>query len=457
MRNGRNIQRAIAAALASAASIVVTASPGFAQERANPGQSGATNDAAQAVDEIVVTATRRSETVRDVPFNIQAISADTLEKTGATDLRDFARTVPGLSFSDFGPSSGVQLVLRGLRTGSESGLAPTTTVYVDEVPIDMPFRGSPLDLKLVDIERVEVLRGPQGTLFGGGAIGGTMRYISKKPDTDSFEGRVGTELSTTRHGGPNYELTGMLNIPVTDWIAIRANMGHFNNDGFIDNVGLGTKNVNDDRTTSGRIAVSIKPVDNLDIDLTYYRQAARYGESYIQRESQPYLTVDYPHAGHTRYTAQLANLTLAYDFGWARLTSSSSYVDERLNSSLEGTFGIRDSIFGSFLEPDDIPEFTAYTERNARSRNFTQELRLVSDSDGPFDWILGGYYYKMRVQEAQQERVPVPFPGQAAFEQNIIGADLNDDREYTYGFTNHARQYAVFGELKYQVTSVNEV
>lgn len=170
--------RILGAGLSSLVSTLALAGPAIAQQAAGPAETQAT-EASQAVDDIVVTATRRSETVRDVPFNIQAISADTLEKTGATDITDFARTVPGLSFTDNGPREGVKLVLRGLRTGSEAGLEPTTTVYVDEVPMDMPYRGTPLDLKLVDIERVEVLRGPQGTLFGGGAIGGTLRYISK--------------------------------------------------------------------------------------------------------------------------------------------------------------------------------------------------------------------------------------------------------------------------------------
>jgi len=429
--------------------LLTLANPANAQEEARPADS---DGAVQAGDEIIVTGTRRSESVRDVPFNIQAISSDTLDKTGATDIADFARTVPGLSFTDSGPSRGVKLVLRGLRTGTEAGLEPTTAVYVDEIPVDMPLRGAPLDLKLVDIERVEVLRGPQGTLFGGGAIGGAVRYISKKPDTEKFEGRVGTELSTTRHGGTNYNLTGMLNIPVADWMAVRANVGHFDNDGFIDNIRLGTNNVNDDRTTAARIAMLIEPTDGLDISLSYNRQTARYGDDYFQRENQPAHTVDYVHPGDGRYKTQLANLTLAYELGGVSLTSSSSYVDERENKSNDGTFVIRDQIFGSFLGPDDIPEFTVIAERRAKSRRFTQEVRMVSNWDGPFDWILGGYYSKERTRFLQAERVPVPFPGQAAFEQNIIGAPLNDDKEYLIENVSRLRQLAVFGELKYNFT-----
>ncbi len=448
-------RRASGAMLASAVSLVALTCPASAQEAvAGTGlQQADGGESASTVDDIVVTATRRSESVRDVPFNIQAITADTLEKTGATDIADFARTVPGLSMTDDGPRVGVKLVLRGLRTGSEAALAPTTTVYVDEVPMDMPYRGAPLDLKLIDIERVEVLRGPQGTLFGGGAIGGTIRYISKKPDMDAIEGRIGTELSTTRHGGANYNVSGMINLPVADWIAIRANAGQFNNDGFIDNTVLGTKNVNDDRTTSSRIAVLMKPASGLDISLSYFRQTARYGESNTSWESKPRLSTDVVHPASTRYKAQLANLTLAYDLGWANFTSSSSYVDERLSTENDSTFGIRDGIFGSFLDPSDLPEFTVITRRRAKSRNFTQEARLVSSSDGPFAWIIGGYYNKMRVQEKQEELVPIPFPGQAIFEQNIIGAKLNDDKEYTYESITKTRQLAVFGELKYNFTA----
>ena len=445
-------------ALLSAASVVtVVASPLRAQEagpaEAAPSESAQVDgrDGATTADEIVVTATRRSQSVRDVPFNIQAIPADTLAKTGATEITDFVRTVPGVSLTDGGPRQGVKLVLRGLRTGGEAGLQPTTTVYVDEVPV--PYRGSPLDLKLIDIERVEVLRGPQGTLFGGGAIGGTLRYISKRPDLNDVEARTSGELSFTKDGGTNYNGTGMINLPVaTDKVALRGNVGYFRNDGYIDNVNLGTENVNDDKTFSGRIAMLAKPSDDLDVSVSYYRQDSRYGEFNTVRESQPDLTVDFTHPGRSRYKAQLANLTLGYEFGWANLTSSSSYVDERERAVNDTTFYIRDVIFGSFLDPEDIPPFTEFTSRLAKSHSFTQEVRLVSQDMGKWNWIVGGYYNRTRLREDQQEHVPVPFPGQAGFEQNIIGAELNDDKEYTYQQINRSRQYAAFGELKYNFT-----
>lgn len=445
-------QRALAGALGSMASILSVSTAAAAREANDTTASEDLAEPVQASDEIVVTATRRSQSVREVPFNIQAISTDVLEKMGATDIADFAHTVPGLSISDGGARTGVTLVLRGLRTGNETGLAPTTTVYVDEVPMDMPYRAAPLDLKLIDIERVEVLRGPQGTLFGGGAIGGTIRYISKKPAFDAIEGRAGGELSATRHGGINYNATAMVNLPVAEWAAVRINIGQFDNDGFIDNVRLGTDNVNMDRTTSARIAIRIKPSNDLSIDFSYYRQNARYGEANQLLESQPYNTLAFNIPGGARYKAQLSNFTLGYHFPWADLTASSSYVDERMTSYTDSTFTIRDVIFGSFLDGADLPEINVATDRDAKAYNFTQEIRLVSNSGGPFNWILGGYYKKGRVRENQQELVQVPFPDQAAFEQNIIGAELNDDKEYTYQEIDRTSQIAAFGELSYQFT-----
>ena len=154
----------------------------------------AAQESTGVLDEIIVTATRRDESVQDVPYNIQAISAQTLQLTGAIDQSDFARMIPGLSMVDRGARDGVEFVLRGLTTGSNSGsIGQTTTTYVDDTQVDLYY--GLLDLKLLDVERIEVLRGPQGTLYGGGAIGGTIRYISTPPDLAQTSGRVsGTGL-----------------------------------------------------------------------------------------------------------------------------------------------------------------------------------------------------------------------------------------------------------------------
>jgi iron complex outermembrane recepter protein len=405
------------------------------------------------LDEIIVTATRRDESVQDVPYNIQAISAQTLQLTGAIDQSDFARMIPGLSMVDRGARDGVEFVLRGLTTGSNSGsIGQTTTTYVDDTQVDLYY--GLLDLKLLDVERIEVLRGPQGTLYGGGAIGGTIRYISTPPDLAQTSGRVSGTVSSTSGGGDNQDVSGMLNLPlVEDKVAVRANVGYFDNDGYIDNVRLGVSDINWDRTVSGRIAVLARPIDALDIELTHYYQRGEYGADSTAFEMLGGRRVDtYAPVGEGYRRAGLTNLSVTYDFGWSELTSSSSYVRERARNFDDNTFFIRDQIFSSFLPPELLPELTVSTERKRRGETFSQELRLVSKDTQRWDWLAGLYYYDQETSEALQERVPIPFPGQADFE-DLIGVSINDNREYFFtSDPTTINQWAVFGEIGLRVT-----
>jgi outer membrane receptor protein involved in Fe transport len=406
------------------------------------------------LDEITVTATRRAESVQDVPYNIQAISSQTLDVIGALDQRDFARMIPGLSMVDSGARNGVEFVLRGLTTGSNDGaLGQTTTTYVDDTQVDLYF--GLLDLKLLDVDRIEVLRGPQGTLYGGGAIGGTLRYISTKPDLLETDARLSTMVSSTESGGTNQDVSGMLNLPLVEGkLALRANLGYFDNDGWIDNVRLGTQRINWDRTTSGRVALLAQPTDAMQIDLTHYYQRSSYGSGSDTTEFLGGFRVDtYAPDGEAQRRAGLTNLSVKFDFGWSELTSSSSYVRERGRNFDDNTFFLRDSIFASFLPPELLPELTLSTERLRKGRTFTQEFRLVSKDTERWDWLGGLYWYDSKTTEALQERVTRPFPGQADFEDLVIGAPLNDDKEYFFtSDPTKITQWAVFGEIGYRIT-----
>lgn len=425
----------------SAAAMLATASTAWAQQEG-------------VLDEVLVTATRRSETVQDVPYNIQAISSQTLEVIGAIEQRDFARMIPGLSMVDSGARDGVQFVLRGLTTGSNTGtLGQTTTTYVDDTQVDLYF--GLLDLKLLDVDRIEVLRGPQGTLYGGGAIGGTIRYISTPPDLHETDVRVSTMASSTEGGGTNHDVSGMLNLPlIEDKLALRANLGYFDNDGYIDNVRLGVKNINWDRTLSGRFALLAQPTDAIQIDLTHYYQRGKYGAPSEAFEMLGERRVDtYAPKGEGERRAGLTNLSMKFDFGWSELTSSSSYVRERGHNFDDNTFFLRDSVFASFLPPELLPELTLSTERRRENRTFSQELRLVSQDTERWDWLAGVYWYDSKTSEALQERVTRPFPGQADFEAQVIGAPLNDDKEYFFTTDpTNTNQWAVFGEIGLRVT-----
>lgn len=410
-------------------------------------------DTGLVLDEIIVTATRRDESVRDVPYNIQAISAQTLQLTGALDQNDFARMIPGLSIVDRGARDGVDFVLRGLTTGSNSGtLGQTTTTYVDDTQVDLYY--GVLDLKLLDIDRLEVLRGPQGTLYGGGAIGGTIRYISTPPDLAQTLGRVRTGISSTSGGGENAEVSGMLNLPlVDDKVALRANVGYFDNDGYVDNVRLNVSDINWDRTLSGRFALLAQPTDQLRLQLTHYYQRGRYGADAETFEMLGGNRVDtYAPAGEGERRANLTNLSVSYDFGWSELTSSSSYIRERARNFDDNTFFIRDQVFSSFIPAAFLPELTVSTERKRTGRTFSQELRLVSKDTERWDWLAGVYWYDQETVEALQERVPIPFPGQANFEA-ALGSSINDDHEYFFtSDPTTINQWAVFGEVGLRLT-----
>jgi len=432
--------------------LTATMSPTWAQDQAT----------GPSLEEVIVSATRRNESVQDVPYNIQAISSQTLTDMGALNQRDFGRMIPGLTMTDFGPREGVEFVLRGLTTGGNSGtLGQTTTTYVDDTQVDL-YTGL-LDLKLLDVDRIEVLRGPQGTLFGGGAIGGTIRYISTKPDLVAKDARLQAGTSSTTGGGTNYDVSGMLNLPlIEDKLALRANLGYFDNDGYIDNVRLGARRINWDRTVSGRIALLARPVDPLRIELTHYYQRSQYGDSSYQYDMLGKERIDDFMRGDYRDRIGLTNLTMVYDFGGSELTSTSSYVRERSRSLDDGTFFLRDEVFASFMDPEDLPDMALGSDRNRDARTFSQEVRLVSKGTERWNWLVGAYWYDRTATEKYYEFVGLPFPGQGQFEGSTrcaysaspcVSAPLNDNKEYFFtADPTTIKQWAVFGELGLRLT-----
>lgn len=225
------------------------------------------NNADSVQNDIVITATKRSERLRDVPLPVQAVTSETLEKLGARDFTDYARTVAGLQFVDSGTGRN-QVFMRGVAAPQGYiGMQSAIGIYLDEVPISEG--GSQPDLNLDDVDRVEVLRGPQGTLYGGASLSGTIRVITNKPDPASGSGFVEGDLSSTRSGNVNGSYTATVNVPlVRDAVAVRGVFYGRNMSGFIDNPATGGKDVNDENTYGGRLALRALPTDGLTVDLT---------------------------------------------------------------------------------------------------------------------------------------------------------------------------------------------
>ena len=201
----------------------------------------ATAPASSGVEEVVVTARRRNENVQKVPMTVQAFSGDALSKLSLTNIDDLIKFTPNVTYSAPGAGQG-QIVVRGLSTGRAGeqsfatvGNFPNVAVYLDEQ--SMQFPGRTPDIYLADMQRVEVLEGPQGTLFGGGAEAGAIRYITNKPKLDVFEGRIEGSYGYTQHGDNNNSLTAMVNIPVlADRLAVRGIYYNDKQGGYIDNV-----------------------------------------------------------------------------------------------------------------------------------------------------------------------------------------------------------------------------
>jgi iron complex outermembrane receptor protein len=379
--------------------------------------------------EIIVTARKRDEKAIEVPFSVQVVDSEDLAQLGAVDFSDYARTVAGVSFEDKGAGRWT-IFMRGVSTGSDvdTGLQSSVGIYFDEISISED--SSQPDLKLYDMDRIEVLRGPQGTLFGSGSLSGTLRMIPKQPDLSGFSGVSGAQISETEHGGLNYAIDGILNLPLSDTAALRIVAYKDDNDGFLKNGFSGAQDINFEHSTGGRVALLLRPSDSLDITLNGIYQEGRFGEYYQVTDHFPSLIIDEaePEPFVDRYS--LAGLKINYDFGPAKLTSVTSYYDRRrfLQNDID--------YFTGFL---GLPQ--AYSPLTYTARTVTQELRLASTGAGPLSWLIGSYFEdrdETALQSASAAGEPVPPPA---------------DQLVNINRSTRNRQYALFGEASYKITS----
>ncbi len=250
---------------ATLTSAVVSLCSSLAIAQNAPSASTASN---AELAEIIVTATRRSESIQNVPSSITALTSGTLDQINARDLNDFAGFVPGLSFSSTGPSTNL-LVIRGITTGSQ--LSSATGVYLDDIPLGASTSNGvgyqSLNINTFDLSRIEVLNGPQGTLYGATSLGGTIKYIPNTPDLKAFGVDVGLQVSSTQHGHIDHAYTGMINMPFADVAAVRIDGYQVYDSGYAKDPIYGRDNQGWARSEGGRIALLVQPTDDLDIQL----------------------------------------------------------------------------------------------------------------------------------------------------------------------------------------------
>jgi outer membrane receptor protein involved in Fe transport len=362
-------------------------------------QSG--EQAAESYEEILVTAQKRTENVLDVPSSISVIGGDQVEGIRATQVADFAAYVPGLDIGNAGAPGQTRLTLRGVGLGSSTA---TVGTYIDDTPFGSSAgwqRSSThaLDLFPYDIQRVEVLRGPQGTLYGANTMGGLLKYVLRSPDLDEVEGRAGGEIRSIRHADDlGWGVRGAINVPlITNQVAVRASFFNQHTPGYIDNPVRGESDTNEVDQWGGRFALLWKAGDNISVKLSALVQDIESDDSAVVALDP---TTREPLLGDltaNRFLNQPFNQRLQYytgtvdwDLGGLSLVSASSYSRSKLYELADETSSLGALI--PVFSGGAITESRTFFTINLELEKFTQEFRLSSQSDGPFQWLAGLFY-----------------------------------------------------------------
>lgn len=407
----------------------------------------------ETLAEIVVTAQKSEQRLQDVPLSITALSQTTLQRMGIQSLAEVAEAVPGLNVVTVAPGQN-EILIRGI---SSAGGIPTTGFYLDDTPLESVgnVAGNAMDPAMFGLERVEVLRGPQGTLYGDSSMGGTVRYITVQPTLDVTEGNVSAELSDTDGGGFNYQTSGTLNAPlIAGLAAVRATVFDRDFDGYIDRYpidpnnylaalpGPVDRNVNTEKTYGGRVSVRLQPADNLSVTPSVLFQRTDLGGTF---------TVDDPPGSfddliQTRDAAepssdamQLYSLTAKGDFGPTHVTSSTSYR-ARVFDAVEDDS--KTSYYYFSPSPQSYVYPTPFWNRFA-NHDFTEELRATSGA-GPVHGILGLFY--LRQSNLFGFNYPTPEGYNTAF-----GSPFGNQPFFVSTRHNLITQRAVYGQLTFDL------
>ena len=373
------------------------------------------------LEEVVVTAQKREQALADIPMSITVLPGNMLEQQQAFDFQDLTSLIPG--FSVTGSTPGItRITLRGVNTG---GVASTVGVYYGEVPFGSSSglaNGAILsgDFDTFDLARIEVLRGPQGTLYGASSLGGVLKYIPNEPGTEAFEGRFKAGLETVKHGGLGYSFTGVVNAPLSDTFAIRASGFYRYNDGFIDSIGIdpipsltdptvniidGTlveNSLNSSETYGGRFTALWTPTDNFSLNLSAMLQDINSDAPNVVDADPVTLKPPNGELVQRRYqdqrndiSYQVYSATMDWDFGPASVQSITSWGD--FKQDIEGDLALGIALTGgpplasliSFIFGTPLG---AIFPQTISTDKFTQELRFLSPDSDKFEWLLGAYY-----------------------------------------------------------------
>lgn len=448
------------------------ASPAGASPSGDPeGRGGESESSSRAtLEEVIVTARKTRERLQDVPVSVTAITGEQLRDRGAVDIKDVLGSIPGLAFSN---------VERGLSRYNIRGIssnvdAATVGVFLDDISLvqgSNTFNGA-FDAVLFDIERVEVLKGPQGTLYGGSAMGGAIKYVSARPNLSQQSSSVAAGVGTTAHGSESYNAEGVLNLPIiSDVLAVRGGFSYRREGGFIDNVADGTiedtaysstpaptytplvlpslsslnrEDYNSADTYVARLSLLWQPDPSWSIRPAVFYQDYEQDSSGQFHTNENDLTASFRFPQATRDRGGIYSLDITKEMGAVEVTSLTGYSDRTVDWQRDYSFfigGLVPSLYG----------FDGRALYRTETQTFSQELRVASATgpDTQLRW-LGGVFY------STQDR---HFPSSVYLYGPGFGAlfGLDPDIVYFEDTTNKVDQYAAFGEATYAITQALDI
>jgi iron complex outermembrane recepter protein len=394
---------------------------------------------------VSVTAEKKPESEQDVPISMSVLESTSLLNTGLVRLSDYYAQIPGLSVNDRGGGR-LTLVIRGISAGPE--LNPTVGLAIDDAPFGSSTTDYSIpDLDPFDLDHIEVLRGPQGTLYGASSMGGLIKFVTATPSTDEFSGKVQSDVSSVAHGSMGYAMRAAVNIPLTNKLAVRVSTFDRHDAGFMDDVLQHRKNVNEGHTRGGRISALWRLNDRFTLHASALAQNAWSGSTArVTMQDDNYTPVYGPYA-HERLPGtdtadirtRLYTVQMDGDLGWADLTAVTSYSQYRLAGPQDAT-----GTFQALIESlDGIPDLGAKVINTNQTGKFSQELRLASPDDGrAFGWLWGTFFTREHTFDLQ-EIIPV---------NATTGAGLGLDPLYEGLSPSTFKEAATFGNLTYRFT-----
>ncbi|HEV2532751.1 TonB-dependent receptor [Phenylobacterium sp.] len=403
---------------------------------------------ANTVQEVIVTAEKREENLRDVPQSVTAISGDALDLKRATTFEDYVTTVPGMNLISSQPGA-TRLVLRGINAG---GVSATIGTYVDETPygsVTGLANGAVLapDLDTFDMQRVEVLRGPQGTLYGASSLGGLLKFVTNAPDPSRFAARVEADAEDTASGSTGGSVKGMVNLPLSDKAAFRASGYYSNQPGFVDDPVRHVKDVDSAKFSGLKASVLFHPTEKFSVRISAVGQdITSKGTSTVDVNAVTLAPI-FDDLSHSRtfdqpnkVTYRIYNATENYDFGFANLLSATSYATLRQTGDQDGTVQLGGLLTALFSPGTPIGAGLA---QDLRQKKFTQEIRLSSPAQ-TFEWLVGAFYTHEE-NELHQNLSGISLQNPPAIVPAAAGAEV-------IALPSDYKEYAAFANVDYHFT-----